>query len=143
MRFDADASRSTVTNEITMRCVDDRGESVVLDAVLGYDVHDPYAVTATFRTDYYEVVWTFARDLLLRGLTDPAGEGDVHVWPCLDSDGRSVVIIELSSPDGELSVLAPSADVTRFVNRTLARVPVGTEGEHIDVDQLIDLLLAV
>lgn len=143
MHFDANASHGTVTNQITMRCVDDQGASVVLDAVLGYDARDPYAVTATFSTDYYEVVWTFARDLLLRGLTDPSGEGDVHVWPCLDARGRSVVIIELSSPDGELSVQAPTADVTRFINRTLARVPVGTESEHIDVDQLIGQLLAV
>lgn len=143
MHFDAGASRNSVTQEITMRCVDGQGESVTLEAALGYDVRDPYAVTASFRTDFSEVVWTFARDLLLRGLTDPAGEGDVHVWPCLDSRGSSVVIIELSSPDGELLVQAPTPEVTRFVNRSLARVPVGTESEYIDVDQLIDRLLTV
>ncbi|KQY64835.1 hypothetical protein ASD66_10625 [Nocardioides sp. Root151] len=126
-----------------MRCVDADGETVVLEATLGYDAADPYAVTATFRTEICEVVWTFARDLLTRGLTDPTGEGDVHVWPCLDANGRAVVIIELCSPDGELLVQAPTTEITKFVNRTLARVPVGTESTRIDVDELIDQLLAV
>lgn len=143
MHFEASAPNGVVTQAMTMRCVDAQGESVLLEATLGYDTTDPYAVTATFSTDLCEVVWTFARELLSQGLTDPAGEGDVHLWPCLDAHGRAVVVIELSSPDGELLVQAPTNDVTRFINRTLARVPVGTEGDHIDVDQLIDLLLAV
>ncbi|WP_162250913.1 MULTISPECIES: SsgA family sporulation/cell division regulator [unclassified Nocardioides] len=143
MHFDRSRSADTVTQEITMRCVDADGETVVLEATLGYDAADPYAVTATFRTEICEVVWTFARDLLTRGLTDPTGEGDVHVWPCLDANGRAVVIIELCSPDGELLVQAPTTEITKFVNRTLARVPVGTESTRIDVDELIDQLLAV
>ncbi|WP_245644489.1 SsgA family sporulation/cell division regulator [Nocardioides jensenii] len=141
MTFNRSASSGIVTQEVTMRCVDSEGESVVLEATLGYHATDPYAVTATFRTEICEVVWTFARELLTQGLTDPAGEGDVHVWPCLDANGRAVVIIELSSPDGELLVQAPTAEITRFVNRTLACVPVGTESMHIDVDQLIGQLL--
>lgn len=143
MHHPGSPSAQHVTEDISMRCVDADGASVQLEASLGYDVTDPYAVTATFRTGICEVVWTFARDLLVRGLTDPSGEGDVHVWPCLDANGSSVVIIELTSPDGELLVQCPTADVTRFVNRTLALVPIGTEGEHIDFDQLIDRLLAV
>ena len=80
MQFDRSDSADTVTQEITMRCVDSEGESVVLEATLGYDSRDPYAVTATFRTEICEVVWTFARELLTRGLTDPAGEGDALRW---------------------------------------------------------------
>ena len=76
-------------------------------------------------------------ELLIGGLTTPAGEGDVHVWPCVDSSGRSMVIIELNSPDGELLVQVPTKDLYRFVNRTLSTVPLGGEGDFIDLDLLI------
>ncbi|RYP84968.1 SsgA family sporulation/cell division regulator [Nocardioides guangzhouensis] len=114
-----------------------------LEASLGYQPSDPYAVTVTFRTAGGDVIWTFARDLLTRGLTAPAGEGDVHVWPCLNSTGRAVVIIELRSPDGELLVQAPALELTAFVNRTLALVPTGTESSQFDIDELIGQLFAV
>lgn len=132
---------SGVTQAVTMDCVDGAGQAVALDAELGYYPADPYAVTATFRTTGGDVVWTFARDLLIGGLTAPAGAGDVHVWPCLDHAGRAVVIVELNSPDGELLVQVPTKDLYRFVNRTLSAVPAGGEGDFIDLDQLINQLL--
>lgn len=132
-----------MSQDVTMRCADADGVTVQLDATLGYDASDPYAVTATFRTGICEVVWTFARELLVGGLIDPVGEGDVHVWPGLDSEGNSVVVIDLSSPDGELIVQCSTTEVSRFVNRTLSAVPFGSESELIDFDQLIDRLLAV
>jgi hypothetical protein len=131
-----------VTQDVTMECVDAAGTITTLDATLGYNPADPYAVTTTFRTSGGSVVWTFARELLSRGLTTPTGEGDVHVWPCLDSAGRAVVIIELSSPDGELIAQAPTADIYRFVSRSLALVPAGLESAYVDVDALIERLLA-
>ena len=67
-----------------------------VQAVLAYNPVDPFAVTATFSSPPAgEVVWIFARDLLSRGLSGPAGEGDVHVWPSLDANGRTTVIMEL------------------------------------------------
>lgn len=136
-----DAYTDVISQDITMDCVDSAGNVTGLDATLGYDVRDPYAVTATFRTSAGGVVWTFARDLLTRGLTTPAGEGDVHVWPCLDADGQAVVIVELSSPDGELVAQARTQDVYRFTSRSLALVPAGLESTHIDMDSLIEQLL--
>ena len=130
-----------VTQHRTMQCVDAAGAVTDLDVALGYDPADPYAVTARFITREGDVIWTFGRELLSRGLTDPAGEGDVQVWPCLDSDGRAMVVIELRSPDGELIAQARTQDVYRFVSRTLAVVPAGLESEYLDVDQLIGQLL--
>jgi len=130
-----------VHQDITIDCVDAAGNVTPLDAALGYNPADPFAVTVTFVTAAGDVVWTFARELLTRGLTDPAGEGDVHIWPCLDATGRAVVIIELSSPDGELVAQARTQDIYRFVSRSLALVPAGMESTYIDVDQLIDRLL--
>jgi hypothetical protein len=134
---DRNTFSGSVTQSVNMDCVDSSGQAMSLDAELGYYPADPYAVTATFRTTGGDVVWTFARELIIGGLTAPAGEGDVHVWPCVDSAGRSMVIIELNSPDGELLVQVPSKDLYRFVNRTLSAVPLGGEADYIDLDLLI------
>jgi hypothetical protein len=143
MMQDFNTYSGSVIQPVSMDCVDADGQAITLDAELGYHPGDPYAVTATFRTPGGDVVWMFARELLAAGLTAPAGDGDVHVWPCLDATGRAVVIIELNSPDGELLVQAPTKDIYRFVNRTLAAVPAGSESDYVDVDMLINQLLEV
>jgi len=131
-----------VSQSVSLECVDGSGQAMVLDGVLGYVVADPYAVSMTFRTSSGDVIWTFARDLMVRGLTTAAGDGDVHVWPCLDNSGDAIVIVELSSPDGELLVQVPTRELYRFVNRTLALVPVGNESEYVNIDRLIEQLMA-
>ena len=137
MMQDRNTFSGSVTQSVQMDCVDSSGQAMSLAAELGYYPADPFAVTATFHTSGGDVVWTFARELLIGGLTAPAGEGDVHVWPCLDTAGRAMVIIELNSPDGELLVQVPSRELYRFVNRTLSAVPLGGEGDFLDLDQLI------
>ena len=84
----------------------------------------------------------FARDLLAEGLYEPTGDGDVHVWPCLDARGRAVTIIELSSPDGEALMQARSDEVCEFLARTEALVPTGSEGGLMDVDGALARILA-
>ena len=88
------------------------------------------------------VRWTFGRELLASGLFEPAGDGDVHVWPCLDADGHAVVIIELCSPDGEALVQARTGDLSSFVDRIVRLVELGAESTYIDVDGAISAILA-
>ena len=88
------------------------------------------------------VTWSFARDLLAEGLYDPTGDGDVIVWPCLATDGKAVVVIELRSPHGMAMLQTPSRTVQRFVTDIFAAVPDGTESERIDVDEMVTHLLA-
>ena len=130
-----------VRYDLALQCVEPAGTLTTVDAALGYDPADPFAVTATFRTVQGNVVWTFARDLLVRGLNGPAGVGDVHLWPCVDAEGAATVIIELCSPDGELVAQVRTRDIYAFLGRALAAVPAGTESDRIDLDQLIDQLL--
>ena len=117
-----------VTENVELEFVDPQGEATSIDADLVFDPADPYAVTMVFRTGVQEVLWTFGRELLVEGLYEPTGDGDVHVWPCLSSDGSAVVIIELCSPDGELLVQASSRSVTTFVQRD-AGLGAGRPGE--------------
>lgn len=131
-----------VTELVELELVDPQGDATSLEADLVFDPADPFAVTMVFRNSSQEVRWTFGRELLLEGLYEPSGDGDVHVWPCLSSNGSAVVIVELCSPDGELLVQAPSRTVNKFASRMLACVPDGHEGAFVDVDAELARLFA-
>lgn len=131
-----------ITETVSLEFVDPQGEVISLEADLVYDVEDPYAMTMVFKIGADdEVLWTFGRELFITGLYEPSGDGDVRVWPCLDSTGRAVVIIELSSPEGEVMVQANSRDVSRFVATMTDSVPRGAESGYIDFDQELVALL--
>ncbi|QLQ10730.1 MAG: SsgA family sporulation/cell division regulator [Nocardioidaceae bacterium] len=135
-------SPTTVRQTLTLDLIDATGTATPMQAELSYDPSDPYAVTSTFITGAGNVRWTFGRDLLINGLYEPTGDGDVHVWPCLDSDGHAVVIIELCSPDGEALVQAKTGDVTSFVERMVGVVAVGNESRFMDLDAAISAIFA-
>jgi hypothetical protein len=133
---------SVVKQSVTLELIDTAGAVSPLETELAYDARDPFAVSATFNTVAGQVRWTFGRDLLIEGLYEPTGDGDVHVWPCMDNQGRPVVIIELCSPDGEALVQARAADMAAFVQRMTAAVAPGAEDDHVDVDAAIAAIFA-
>jgi Streptomyces sporulation and cell division protein, SsgA len=132
----------TLTQPVTVELIDPSGAVTPIHAELHYDPRDPYAVTTVFMTGAQQVRWTFGRDLLSEGLYEPSGDGDVHVWPCLDADGRAVVIIELCSPDGEALVQAKTGDLSSFVDRMSKVIPPGEESDHLDIDSAISAIFA-
>ena len=131
-----------VSQVLLLELVDPSGAVAPLETELSYDPADPLAVSATFSTVAGRVRWTFGRDLLIEGLVEPVGDGDVHVWPCIDNDGNSVVIIELCSPDGEALVQGRTADITAFVERMTSSVAPGAESALLDVDAAIAAILS-
>ena len=133
---------TTVTREMSVQLVAPGDGQVCLPVVLHYDVADPYAVQATFRTGQGEgVSWVFARELLTMGVHRPAGDGDVRVWPSW-SAGSEVIFIGLTSPDGEALLQAPTRELVDFLSRTYAVCPQGQEERHLDVDAAIQALLS-
>jgi hypothetical protein len=126
--------------DLTFQCLDSRGRNVDLPAAFGYDASDPWAVRITFGRPAEQVTWVVGRELLIQGLTDPSGEGDVQIWPSIDEYGRAAVVIEFRSPDGRLVTQLRTHELYRFLSRTQAVVPSGTES--IDLDELIDAILA-
>jgi hypothetical protein len=132
----------TVTHQlvVALRAVD--GTTIPVHADLAYDPRDPFAVTVTFHPDDVPVTWTFARCLISDGLVEPSGDGDVHVWPCLDEEGRAIVTVELCSPHGDALVEMPAADVTCFADRMHTVVAEGCESDHQDIDALIAAIWA-
>ena len=131
-----------VSQVLMLELVDPSGAVAPLETELSYDPADPLAVSATFSTVAGRVRWTFGRDLLIEGLVEPVGDGDVHVWPCVDNDGNSVVIIELCSPDGEALVQGRTAEITAFVERMTRSVAPGAEAALLDVDACISAIFA-
>ena len=141
MDYSMNTAPMIVSQTVTLELIDSTGSSTPIESELQYDPRDPYAVTTVFMTGRSQVRWTFGRDLLAAGLYEPSGDGDVHVWPCLDADGHAVVIIELCSPDGEALVQARTGDLSAFVERMSKAVVPGSESAHLDVDATIAAIL--
>ncbi|MEU4036655.1 SsgA family sporulation/cell division regulator [Streptomyces collinus] len=133
---------TVVERELELELVLSPDRSVPVPARLGYRSDDPYAVHITFHIDSeHPVDWTFARELLVEGVFRPCGHGDVRVWPT-KVDGRGVVLMALSSPDGDALLQAPAAQVSAWLERTLRAVPPGSEGGRLGLDGALDELLA-
>ncbi|MFE1246529.1 SsgA family sporulation/cell division regulator [Streptomyces sp. NPDC058735] len=133
---------TVVERELELMLVLSPEHRVPVPARLGYVTADPYAVHVTFHiTSEQPVHWTFARDLLVEGVFRPCGQGDVRVWPA-KTGGRGVVLMELSSPDGNALLEARAAQVSAWLERTLRVVPPGTEGEQLGLDDALAQLFA-
>ena len=131
-----------VALDVRLECLDETGRGHHIHSVLAYQHQDPFAVNMTFLTPDESLTWTFGRDLLIEGLRRTSGDGDVSVAPSISPDGRAIVLITLSSPDGHLILQAPTSQISEFVARSLAVVPIGDEAANLDIDALITELLA-
>ncbi|MFH8489096.1 spore wall synthesis regulator SsgD [Streptomyces longisporoflavus] len=106
-----------------------------IPASLHYDRSDPFAVRMSFPApatlEGIEVFWTFARELLTRGMEQPVGDGDVRVRPY----GFDRTVVEFHAPEGTAIVHIRTGELRSFLHRTLALVPVGDEHLHVDLDR--------
>jgi hypothetical protein len=129
----------TVAAELGLRLVVPGHDGVPLTASVCYRGDDPYAIRMSFHAGLDDPVeWIFARDLLAVGMQTPVGEGDVRVWPA--PRDRDVLNISLSSPFGQAHFEAPLAALSGFLMRTFEIVPLGREGDFIDIEnELRDL----
>ncbi|GHE28209.1 SsgA family sporulation/cell division regulator [Streptomyces capitiformicae] len=133
---------TVVERELELRLVLSPERSVPVPAKLGYRSDDPYAVHIAFHINSDRPVhWTFARELLVEGVFRPCGHGDVRVWPTKVS-GRGVVLMSLTSPDGDALLEAPAAAVSAWLERTLRAVPPGSEQALLRIDDGLAELLA-
>ena len=132
----------TVTRTVTMEQIDRTGATAPIQVDLRYDARDPYAVSLRFAYADQSVRWTFARELLMDGMFEPRGDGDVHVCPGLEPPGVAVVLLELVGPDGEALIQAGARELAPFVEEMRAAVPPGTEADHVHLDQAISEILS-
>ncbi|GAA2881222.1 SsgA family sporulation/cell division regulator [Streptomyces mexicanus] len=133
---------TAIFTDVRVHLVVPQDSAVPLWMTLRYESADPYALRAVFRiSEENTVEWVFARELLAEGLHQPAGEGDIHVWPTLEPP-RKAVRIALASHAGTALIEAPARQVAAFLRRTDAAVPPGTEHEHLDMDGELALIFA-
>ncbi|GGT27566.1 SsgA family sporulation/cell division regulator [Streptomyces purpureus] len=133
---------TVVERELELKLVLSPERSIPVPARLTYRVDDPYAVHITFHVgSEHPVNWTFARELLVEGVFRPCGHGDVRIWPT-KVDGQSVILMALSSPDGDALLEAPAAQLAAWLERTLVTVEPGTESEQLGIDDGLARLLA-
>lgn len=108
-----------------------------------YRADQPYTVIAAFQTDRDRwVEWAFSRELLIEGLTGPAGVGDVRLRPEAER-GLTMMVVEIESPEGYARLELDHEGVAGFLGATEELVPFGAEAEHFDVDALIEELTKV
>lgn len=142
MRNTENTGNAVVERELELRLVLSPERSIPVPARLSYRTDDPFAVHIAFHIgSEHPVNWTFARELLVEGVFRPCGHGDVRIWPT-KVEGRSVVLMALSSPDGDALLEAPSAQVSAWLERTLRAVPPGTEADRLGIDDGLARLLA-
>ena len=131
-----------VVAQVELRLVVPGSASVRVPARLCYDVADPYAVRVAFQAAPDRVVeWTFARQLLTDGVSAPAGEGDVRVWPA-HLAATQTVCLSLTSPSGQALFEASLATIVEFLTASYVAVPTGCESDYIDLDHELALLLS-
>ena len=131
---------TTVEVETSLRLVAPDATALPVRASLRYDPTDPYAVHVLFHAES-STGEPVARELLMTGLDEPAGIGDVRVWPWATPRG-DFVALALSSPDGNALFEVPRSVLVRFLRRTFVVVPRGRETDHVDVDAALTRLLA-
>lgn len=129
---------TALSQRLQMRCLSPVGG--LEQAEFSYDSHDPFAVR--IRLDGPDgPCWELARTVLVEGIEGVAGAGHARVWPIVNDAGRSLVVIHLQSPQGELVGEVLTTQLDRFLGRTAGLVPLGAEGEHLDLDGLVEQLL--
>ena len=130
-----------ITTALTLSLVVPGDDPLPVDATLGYDATDPFAVHLDIAAGDGVVGWSFARDLLTDGVEQATGAGDVRIIPVGGAAGRRVRVV-LTSPDGAATLEAPLSEMVEFLAATFEAVPTGTESDLIDLDALLDALLA-
>ena len=115
-----------------------------VSAVLTYELSEPFAVGIVFGgsgddADDDGVQWLLSRDLLRAGLSRPAGEGDVRLWPA--RTGSDAVFLQLRAPSGEALFEVSRPEVFDFLAQTERLVARGREADLLQVDEELQALL--
>ncbi|MCW2535808.1 MAG: SsgA [Modestobacter sp.] len=147
----ARSPRSGCTARTTLHLVGPQSWTAV-PATLVYDSADPYAVRIRFGDagedadttdagpdDDGGVEWLLSRELLRTGLSRPAGDGDVRIWPARAA--LDVLFLQLRAPSGEALFELSAAVVGDFLRKTELLVPAGQESGLLQVDDELSALL--
>jgi hypothetical protein len=123
---------------LVLRAVDERDPVAAAFGIAGLGLveYGEYALCLAFRVHGDTLDWLFARTLLISGLHEPVGAGDVEINPSR-RDGVDTVQITLKARYAYAVLEAPAGMIADFLTRTCRAVPPGTEHRHLDLDDLV------
>jgi hypothetical protein len=120
--------------------VDSHGQQTAAYGALAYRRSDPYAVSLTVKVPgKSHLKLLFDRELLTHDLYCWVGNRPSSISP--KSDG-SPNVFSLRVPGCDLVFNMYSGDAFRFMIRTLTLVPIGSESDFLDMDQILAKLLS-
>ncbi|MFD4986019.1 SsgA family sporulation/cell division regulator [Streptomyces sp. NPDC058374] len=130
--------RESVQAEVMMSFLVSEELAFRIPVELRYETVDPYAVRLTFHLPGdAPVTWVFGRELLVDGVLDAAGDGDVRVSP-VGQEATREVHITLQVGSEQALFRAGKAPLLAFLDRTDRLVPLGSERAHADFDTHLD-----
>jgi hypothetical protein len=120
-----------MTEQITRRVVfealdqvhDITGDPHTVNVRMTSTAQHPHKVTLTFKLDTGVITWPISRDLLIDGIVEPAGLGDVQVAP----DQIGWVAITLRAPNGTATFRVRRRTLINFLADTASHVDITTE----------------
>ncbi|MFD3996010.1 SsgA family sporulation/cell division regulator [Streptomyces sp. NPDC058548] len=113
------------------------GPAVIMPVEFSCSRRHPHFVLTTFpRGRGDAVTWELPRELLVEGLSRPAGLLDVKVRPSVH-EGRDAVHVELSGLDGNCVILVPRPFLDLFLDRTRHMIAYGEGAGALDFDGLL------
>ncbi|MFP3989281.1 SsgA family sporulation/cell division regulator [Streptomyces sp. E11-3] len=130
--------RESVQAEVMMSFLVSEELSFRIPVELRYDTGDPYAVRLTFHLPGdAPVTWAFSRELLVDGINEPCGDGDVRIAP----DGPEPLadaVIRLQVGADQALFRSGIAPLIAFLDRTDKLVPLGQERALADFERHLD-----
>ncbi|GGJ82691.1 hypothetical protein GCM10011583_12870 [Streptomyces camponoticapitis] len=119
--------RELVQAEVLMSFLVSEELSFRIPVELRYETADPYAVRMTFHLPGdAPVTWAFGRELLIDGINEPSGDGDVYISPT-EPEELSDVHIRLQVGAERALFRASAPPLVAFLDRTDRLVPLGQE----------------
>jgi hypothetical protein len=126
--------QTTINGEI-MR---DVTEPVGVAVEFRYLTRDPLAIQLEFDLPGHgHVTRRVGRDLLAEGMNSRVGEDVVRVSPI-----GGLVLVDVGRPVREFLCSFLAEELAEFVRSTYALVPVDHEAEFLDIDSVLDRLIA-
>ena len=138
--------RELVQAEVLMSFLVSEELSFRIPVELRYETADPYAVRMTFHLPGdAPVTWAFGRELLVDGINEPSGDGDVYISPTQPEELSDVHIrLQVGAEHALFRVSAPP--LVAFLDRTDRLVPLGQEmalGDfETDLEETLGRILA-
>lgn len=100
---------------------------IPVPCTMKYDPALPLEAVFVFHAARSDNAWVFSRDILINGLREKSGEGDVIAWP----DGLKFHMIFKSHPH-QAKVWCETEVIQDFVDVMLVTVPLGQESYDFD-----------